>query len=186
KSACPAQTEQSEQMLAQGKCPPEIPAMEGYGKWLRHLRAPACAIAIMLTTSLASAPAAAQEPVNSQKLSASEAKEQWQRLEHGWSALREDLTRVTLEATLTTFFIRGAPPPPPPQKKPPPPPPPPGPNNPPPNNPPPPPPNGQGEPPVIIDPPPPVSSTPEPGSMIIALTGIGLAAGYAWRKRRKS
>ncbi len=50
-------------------------------------------------------------------------------------------------------------------------------------------PTGDGETPTgtVNDPPNgPVTSTPEPASLVSALVGAGLAAGYAWRKRRKA
>jgi PEP-CTERM motif len=117
-----------------------------------------------------------------------EARALWQGLERRWESLREDLTRTALETALTMFFIRSSPPPPPlpPLGPPPPVTPPPtiGPNTPPPLVPPPGPPTAQGEPPLIIDPPP--QTAPEPASIVIALVGAGLAAGYGWRKRRKA
>jgi hypothetical protein len=161
--------------------------MEGHGQRIGFLRAAVGALAVLGIVSLSSAHVAAQDGSASEKRPAADAKVQWERLERGLESLREDLTRTALEATLTMFFIKGAPPPPPPpppKKQPPPPPG--GPNNPPPNNPPPPPPNGQGDPPVVIPPPPPPTATPEPGSLVLALTGIGLATGYVWRKRRKA
>jgi hypothetical protein len=115
------------------------------------------------------------------------AEAQWQGLQRQWESLREELTRTVLETTLTMFFIRSSPSPP----TPPPPAPGPlvtppiqGPNNPPPTDPPPGPPTGQGDPPQIIDPPP--QTAPEPASIVIALVGAGLAAGYGWRKRRNT
>lgn len=107
-------------------------------------------------------------------------------LQREWQALREDLARSVVEATLTAFFIKSTPPPtgnpPPPGVTPPPPtgggdvPPPP----------PPPPPDGQGDgvPPVNppVDTPP--SGTPEPTSLMLAALGAGFVSFCGWRRRR--
>ena len=127
----------------------------------------------------------------------SQAREDWSLVYQGlraeWGFMREAVTRGVLEATMTAFFIRSTPPPPPPRppvrhsvplppqangEGPPPfiPPPPP------------PPPQGAAEPPALTPPPPddPGSpqGTPEPSSLVIALLGVGMIAGFGARHRR--
>jgi hypothetical protein len=167
----------------------EKAAMEGRTNWLARFLLPALgAIGLVITQTGplgAAAQIDAQERVRGQAL--------WQGLERQWEALREEVTRTAVETALTMFFIRASPAPvtPPPTFTPPliVTPPPQGPNTqPPPSLPPPPPPNGP-PPPTVIAPPPPHAQgdpkpTPEPASIVIALLGAGLAAGYGWRKRR--
>ena len=117
----------------------------------------------------------------------SHAREDWRRVVEGLRGEWEALKREVLEISLTMFFIRGGTPPPPP--------PPPkgngqgppgqGGNPPPGGGDPPPPPQGGGEPPPGGPGEPPPTGTPEPSSLVIALLGASLTAGYRWRKRRK-
>jgi hypothetical protein len=108
-------------------------------------------------------------------------------LKREWQAIREDLTRSVVEATLTMFFIKsGGPPkgnPPPPKTNPPPT----GQGNNPPPPPPPPPPGGQGEEPGGGPPPvdPPPSATPEPAGSVLAIFAAGFVSFCGWRQRRR-
>jgi PEP-CTERM motif len=158
--------------------------MAGCRNWLKRLCLPALgAVGLVIVQA---APVGAEVPTEVQQERA-RAQALCQGLERQWESLREELTRTALETTLTMFFIRSSPPPPPPPAPPPPPPvtpPTQGPNSPPPSDPPPGPPTAQGDPPLIIDPPP--QTAPEPASIVIALVGAGLAAGYGWRKRRNA
>jgi hypothetical protein len=118
----------------------------------------------------------------------SHAREDWRAVSQGLRADWEALTREMVATTVTMFFIRGGTPPPkkpadpglkttPPKQ----------PNDPPGGGGAPPGPQGNGESPPPGGPnDPPAVGAPEPSSIVIALVGASLAAGYGWRKRRRS
>ena len=134
--------------------------MEGWKNW-RTLILTAFAAAGLIVLAAPEVRADTLQPSPAKRMAKLDTKALVEALQSEWEAVREDLTRSALEATMTLFVGRWGKSPSPPK--------------------------AQGEtppPPPPIDPPP--HGTPEPASLVSALLGTGLMSLFALRRRRKN